>query len=264
MSSFKRNPLRGLAASLLAVLVLSAAAAAANDGRGPTFPGVHIKNFGRMDERFYRGAEPKKLEDFRALRELGIDTVIDLQAKPEPDERGWVESLGMRYVNIPMVVKTYPRPEWVAAFMSVVDDPATGKFFVHCAGGRHRTGSMGAVYRFEKYGWGYEQVYAEMKQYDFYTSWGHGDFKTFVRDYAQQLEARRAAPAKSCRPFAVSRGPLTGRSRRCSSAAPTRRCRCGAGRRRAALRSGGRCWPSGPGSRGRRRCRPPPRRPAGQ
>jgi hypothetical protein len=51
---------------------------------------------------------------------------------------------------------------------------------------------MGAVYRFEKYGWGYEQVYAEMKQYDFYTSWGHGDFKTFVEDYAKQMQSRPA------------------------------------------------------------------------
>jgi hypothetical protein len=54
---------------------------------------------------------------------------------------------------------------------------------------------MGAVYRFEKYGWGYEQVYAEMKQFDFYTSWGHGDFKTFVQDYDRQMQGRRAAPA---------------------------------------------------------------------
>jgi hypothetical protein len=49
---------------------------------------------------------------------------------------------------------------------------------------------MGAVYRFEKYGWNFDQVYAEMKQYDFYTSWGHGDFKTFVEDYARQMQAR--------------------------------------------------------------------------
>jgi hypothetical protein len=76
-----------------------------------------------------------------------------------------------------------------------VDDPSTGKFFVHCAGGRHRTGAMGAVYGFEKYGWNYDQVYAEMKQFDFYTSWGHGDFKTFVEDYSRQMQARHTAPA---------------------------------------------------------------------
>ncbi|HEX8338545.1 MAG TPA: tyrosine-protein phosphatase, partial [Pyrinomonadaceae bacterium] len=168
------------------------------------FPNVHIKNFGQMDERFYRGAEPKRFEDIQALKGLGISTVIDLQAEPESAERGWVESLGMRYVNIPMVVKKYPRPEWVAAFMRTVDDPSTGKFFVHCAGGRHRTGSMGAVYRFEKYGWGYEQAYAEMKRFDFYTRWGHGDFKTFVGDYARQVQARHAPPV--ARPAAAHAG----------------------------------------------------------
>jgi len=165
-----------------------------------------------MDERFYRGAEPKEIEDFQALKALGISTVIDLQAKPESTERGMVESLGMRYVNIPMVDKEYPKPEWVAAFMQVVDDPATGKFFVHCAGGRHRTGSMGAVYRFEKYGWGYEQVYAEMKQFDFYTSWGHGDFKTFVEDYARQMQARhQAAPSASAAHVGSAEGIFAGR-----------------------------------------------------
>jgi protein tyrosine/serine phosphatase len=192
--NFSRNPLRNVAASLFTVLLLTAAAAAQSEQHAD-FSSVRIKNFGQMDERFYRGAEPKRLEDFRALKELGITTVIDLQAKPEPEERGWVESLGMRYVNIPMVEKKYPRPEWVAAFMQTVDDPSTGKFFLHCAGGRHRTGALGAVYRFEKYGWGYEQVYAEMKQFDFYTSWGHGGFKTFVEDYARQVQARQSAPA---------------------------------------------------------------------
>ena len=192
MMSYNRNPLRAVAASFFAILLLSVAAAA-KGASNPAFPNVHIKNFGQMDERFYRGAEPKSLEDIEALKELGINTVIDLQAKPEREERAWVESLGMRYVNIPMVERQYPRPEWVAAFMKTVDDPATGKFFVHCAGGRHRTGSMGAVYRFEKYGWNFDQVYSEMKQFDFYTKWGHGDFKTFVEDYARQVQGRHAA-----------------------------------------------------------------------
>ena len=187
---FNRSHLRSLVASLFAILLLSVAAAAKGSEKSPAFANVHIKNFGQMDERFYRGAEPKKLEDIQALKDLGIKTVIDLQAEPNRSERGWVESLGMHYVNIPMVDKEYPRPEWVAAFLKTVDDPTTGKFFVHCAGGRHRTGSMGAVYRFEKYGWGYDQVYAEMKQFDFYTSWGHGDFKTFVEDYWKQVQAR--------------------------------------------------------------------------
>jgi hypothetical protein len=65
---------------------------------------------------------------------------------------------------------------------------------------------MGAVYRFEKYGWGYEQVYAEMKRFDFYTSWGHGDFKTFVEDYARKMLARHGAPARATAVEAVFTG----------------------------------------------------------
>lgn len=179
--------------SLVAILMLSVVSYAQEANR--SFPQVEIKNFGQMDERFYRGAQPKE-DQYESLKALGITTVIDLQAKPKEYERQLVESLGMRYVNIPMIEKKYPKPEHVAEFLKLVDDPATGKFYLHCAGGRHRTGVMGAVYRFNKYGWDYEHVYREMKDFDFYTSWGHGAFKDFVQDYWQQFQARQQqAPA---------------------------------------------------------------------
>jgi len=177
-----RTPVRHLLAPLFA-FVLLASPSLAQTTQPRDFSHIRIKNFGQMDERFYRGAEPKTFEDFKALKELGIDTVIDLQAEAAPEEKSWVESLGMRYVNIPMVAKKYPTPESVAAFLKLANDPATGEFFLHCAGGRHRTGALGAVYRYENYGWDYDQAYAEMKRFDFYTRWGHGSFKEFVRQY---------------------------------------------------------------------------------
>ena len=185
-----------VAGSLLTLLVLSVASFAQEAApqqaalTKESFPQVRIKNFGQMDARFFRGAQPKE-DQYEALKALGIETVIDLQAEPKEYERRIVESLGMRYVNIPMVEKKYPKPEDVAAFLKLADDPATGKFYLHCAGGRHRTGVMGAVYRFNKYGWDYEHVYREMKDFDFYTSWGHGAFKDFVQDYWQQFQARQ-------------------------------------------------------------------------
>ena len=100
----------------------------------------------------------------------------------------------MRYVNIPIVDKAYPSMEQASAFLKVANDPATGKFFVHCAGGRHRTGIMGAVYRFNHDHWNFDQAYAEMKQYDFYTSNGHGKQLDFVQDYWQQFQAKQATP----------------------------------------------------------------------
>jgi protein tyrosine phosphatase (PTP) superfamily phosphohydrolase (DUF442 family) len=152
-------------------------------------PKIKIKNFGQMDDRFYRGAQPKE-RDYKDLASLGIRTIIDLRHDSEEDEQRVVESLGMKYVHIPMIAKKYPTPAATELFLNTVNDPSTGKFFVHCAGGRHRTGAMGAVYRFEFYNWDFEKVYKEMKQYDFYTSWGHGAFKDFVKDYYTRLKEK--------------------------------------------------------------------------
>lgn len=148
---------------------------------------VSIKNFGQMDERFFRGAQPKE-KQYKELAAIGINTIIDLRDDPEEYEKREAEANGMRYVHLPMIAKKYPKAETVEQFLKLVEDPTTGKFFVHCAGGRHRTGVMGAVYRFHNYKWNFDQVYSEMKKYDFYTRWGHGDFKKFVEDYAAEFQ----------------------------------------------------------------------------
>jgi len=174
-------------ALILALSVLSFAKT--NSG---SFPNIKIDNFGQMDERFYRGGRPKP-EDLKTLAALGIKTVIDLTDNSKEREQPAVEAAGMRYVNIPIVDKTYPSMEQVSEFLKVADNPATGKFYVHCAGGRHRTGLMGAIYRFNHDHWNYDQAYAEMKQYDFYTSNGHGKQLDFVQDYWRQFQAKQAS-----------------------------------------------------------------------
>src|SRR5205823_5843780 len=105
------------------------------------------------------------------------------------------EAAGMRYVNVAIPDKSYPTDEMVSQFLKTVDDPQTGVFYVHCAGGRHRTGDMGAVYRFNKDGWDFDKVYKEMENYDFYTSSGHGKQKDFVIDYAKKMEIAKLHPA---------------------------------------------------------------------
>ena len=179
----------------IATLVLAFAAASfAKTHADPAFSNIKIKNFGKMDDRFYRGAQPKA-EDFKDLKALGVKTVIDLQDSPTSYEKGAVEALGMRYVNIPMSDSSYPKQESIDTFLKLVNDPATGTMYVHCAGGRHRTGVMGAVYRFNVNHWNLDQAYTEMKDYDFYTRFGHGDLKTFVEDYSQHLQKSTTAAA---------------------------------------------------------------------
>jgi len=188
----KRLNAMSLRRALLTMAAISSLAAVsfAQNAGNPSSK-IKIKNFGQMDDRFYRGAQPKE-RDYKDLAGLGIRTIIDLREDPEAYEQPLVESLGMKYVHIPMIAKKYPTPEATELFLSTVNDPSTGKFFVHCAGGRHRTGAMGAVYRFQYYHWDFEQVYTEMKQYDFYTRWGHGAFKDFVKDYYTQMQSQKA------------------------------------------------------------------------
>src|SRR5262249_20186347 len=68
-----------------------------------------IKNFDRVDDHIYRGAQPSD-EGFLYLAKLGVKAVIDLQ---EADSRGRAEErvvtgAGMKYINVPMTGLTAP------------------------------------------------------------------------------------------------------------------------------------------------------------
>jgi tyrosine-protein phosphatase SIW14 len=165
---------------------------------------VKVKNFGQMDEHLFRGAQPKE-SDYKDLAALGIKTVVDLRDDPTSYEKREAEAVGMHYVNIPMSDKKKPKNEQIAAFFAVANDTANLPLYIHCAGGRHRTGLIGALYRFNKYGWDYDTAYKEMKNYDYYSRWGHGAIGDYVHEYYEgmklkgvetQADAATAAPSQ--------------------------------------------------------------------
>jgi protein tyrosine/serine phosphatase len=188
MNFVKKSSLTLIAILAVVFSFSSLSVAKSKDSR---FPNIKIDNYGQMDERFYRGSRPEA-QDYQALAALGIKTIIDLTDNSRAYEQPAVEAAGLRYVNIPMVDKSYPTMDQVNAFLKVVDDPATGKFYLHCAGGRHRTGVLGAVYRFNHDHWNLEQAFAEMNQYQFGSGTGHGKQKSFVQDYWGQFQAKQA------------------------------------------------------------------------
>ena len=190
------SSIRKFSPAVIAILTLVFALSglAYSKSKNEKFSNVKIKNFGQMDERFFRGERPDD-GDYAALAALGVKTIIDLTDNSKEYEQPAVERAGLRYINIPMVDKSYPSMDQVNAFLKVIDDPATGKFYLHCAGGRHRTGVMGAVYRFNHDHWNLEQAFAEMNQYEFGSGMGHGKQKSFVEDYWQQFQAKVANAA---------------------------------------------------------------------
>lgn len=172
------------------------------------FPNITIENFGQMDERFYRGSQPTA-EQYKALKEMGIDTVIDLRKDSEDYSKSTVESLGMKYVHVPMTGWT-TRDESVDDFLTAINDPANGEVYVHCAAGKHRTGLVGAIYRLEKYGWDYDTAYKEMKNYEYYSGLFHRKIKSYVKKYykehgpAKQAAYRAAQEAKAAKAAAAA------------------------------------------------------------
>ena len=144
---------------------------------------VHIDNFGQVNARYYRGGQPAG-SDYDALAALGVKTVINLTSDDaSADEPGFVARAGMKYVQIPMTTRTVPTPSQLAQFLKIVDDPANQPVYVHCVGGRHRTGVMTAVYRITEDGWTGDQAFKEMKQYKFGADFLHPEFKAFVYRY---------------------------------------------------------------------------------
>jgi protein tyrosine/serine phosphatase len=155
--------------------------------------GVDVENFGKVTEYYYRGAQPKG-EEYNQLAAIGVKTIIDLRDDPKDYAKQLTERAGMKYINFPLDDKGYPPPDTAAKFLAIVNDQENLPVYVHCAGGRHRTGAMTAVYRMTVQGWDVNRAYEEMKTYDFYTRFGHKDMKRFVFDYFRSLSSKQISP----------------------------------------------------------------------
>jgi tyrosine-protein phosphatase SIW14 len=140
---------------------------------------IKIDNFGQVSPTFYRGAQPKG-EDFAALAAAGFKTVIDLAKEGDLTEEANAKRAGMDFVRIPMTTHESPGPATIGQFLSLVNDPAKQPVYVHCIGGRHRTGVMTAIYRMTADAWTPIQAFKEMKQYKFGADFLHQEFKDFV------------------------------------------------------------------------------------
>ena len=172
-------------AAVLSLAMLTAVQGAQQDSEET----IGIKNFGCVNPILFRGAQPKD-DDYKKLAEMGIKTIIDLQRVGEADEQGLVEAAGMKFFRIPMSDRSRPDPAKAEKFLSLVNDPANQPVFIHCRGGRHRTGAMTAIYRLTKDGWNAEQAVAEMKKYDFERGFGHGALKDYVYDYYSEMNQK--------------------------------------------------------------------------
>lgn len=142
--------------------------ALAEDAAGVRVP---IPRFHKVDDRLYRGAQPDEA-GFKYLRDLGVRTVINLRDDEygrSGAEQRLVESLGMRYIHLPVqdgnfFTRSRTIPErTIASFFDIVDAVDHGPVFLHCRRGADRTGALVGFYRIARHQWDNARAYAEAK-----------------------------------------------------------------------------------------------------
>jgi tyrosine-protein phosphatase SIW14 len=148
---------------------------------------IHIENFGCVNPSYYRGAQPIG-GNYAELAAIGIRTLVDLRGDDgDLAEKDEAARLGLAYVRIPMTTREAPSQETLAEFLRVVTDPQRQPVYVHCVGGRHRTGVMTAVYRMTQDGWSPDRAFREMKSFKFGPDFLHPEFKAFVFGYTPDV-----------------------------------------------------------------------------
>ncbi|HZI19859.1 MAG TPA: sulfur transferase domain-containing protein [Pyrinomonadaceae bacterium] len=182
----------------LLVVLLSLAASLAATAQAPQAPQaspVSIRNFGQVNENYFRGSQPGAAE-LAELKRLGVRTIIDLRMDRLAGSEELARAQGFAYYHIPLTTKKPATGEQSDYFLRLVNDPANWPVYVHCKGGRHRTGQMTAIYRITGQGWTAEQAYEEMKRYDFEDSWFYPRvLKRHVFEFHRQFAAGRGARA---------------------------------------------------------------------
>lgn len=172
------------AAGILLLLALTATIISAQ--QAVTTP--PIKNFGKVNDNYFRGSQPNQ-KQMVALKAMGVKTIIDLRRDYVPGARQWASELGLNYFNLPLLPGRAATKEQTEYFLSLVNDPANAPVYVHCKGGRHRTGALTAVYRITHDNWTADQAFEEMKKYDFedgFFGGGPSGQKKFVFEFYER------------------------------------------------------------------------------
>lgn len=171
-------------AKFIAVTVMSVCFASISFAQSET-KYKELPNFYQINERLYRGAQPKH-SGIQSLVRLGIKTVINLR---DDDERARAEeeearAAGLTYFNIPFKNLGRPTDEQVAQVLAILNASENQPVFIHCKRGADRTGTIIAIYRIEHDGWTGEQAKAEANSYGM-RFWQRG-MKDYINDYYQR------------------------------------------------------------------------------
>jgi len=118
-----------------------------------------IYNYRRLSEEIATAGQPSE-EELAAVAHAGFEVVVNLALHDAeyslPEECRTVESLGMRYVHIPVVWERPLRSD-LERFFELMDELSDKRVFVHCAANK-RVSVFMALYRQRRQGWSADAV----------------------------------------------------------------------------------------------------------
>jgi protein tyrosine/serine phosphatase len=140
---------------------------------------TELPRFQQVSERLYRGAQPRA-GGLRRLRELGIDTIVNLRHTGDLTraEEAEARELGLNYFNVPLPNWGRPQDDRIRRILLIIAAPQNGRVFVHCKDGVDRTGTIVALHRVAHEGWNRHDAVAEAEHL------GMRRIQFWMRDYA--------------------------------------------------------------------------------
>ena len=127
-----------------------------------------IGNFGMVVEHVYRGARLNEEADYKALADLGVNTVISLE-KIRSDSQKLCKKYGLTCKKFPILLPGLPDVDKYfdyemlkRAFQFLVQEVSEGEtVYIHCFYGSDRTGALASAVTVRSYACGEKQ-----KDYD--------------------------------------------------------------------------------------------------
>jgi protein tyrosine/serine phosphatase len=166
-----------------------------------------------QDGRLYRSGQMSPSGFERAVRELGIQTVVSLRdtklddgVQADQNEEDYCQANGLNFFRLPpgdwsnrTGAVAGERP--VRDFLAILDSPQVRyPVLVHCFAGIHRTGAQCAIYRIEHCDWNAKDAIAEMRSMGTPRTTFDDDLLNYLQNYPRgKLRAKAVGETDSHR-----------------------------------------------------------------
>ena len=193
-------PFAGVRPRLLALLAFTALTVAwtgcVSTPRG-TASVEGIPNFGRVDARLFRGAQPDAA-GLAALSRLGVRTLINLRQPSDtwPAEAEAARAAGLGYFTVPLPGLRAPSDAQITQLLALVA-ASPAPIFIHCEHGADRTGTVVACYRIRHDGWSVSTALSEADLHGF--SIFQIGMRRFIRNFSPLAPAPQSGQISDVR-----------------------------------------------------------------